>query len=72
MLPIAVEAMIMSAVLRPFRNSLPDGAQFLADKPVSDDTIGMAVLEAIKKPEVHGIISVAEIQKLANLWRKRE
>jgi hypothetical protein len=38
---------------------------------VSDDTIGMAVLEAIKKPEVHGIIGVAEIQELANLWRKQ-
>ncbi|GAB5587480.1 hypothetical protein Unana1_02380 [Umbelopsis nana] len=70
-LPIAVESMIMSAVLRPFRNSLPDGAKFLADKPLSDDIVAMAVLEAIKKPDVHGIIEVDEIQKLSSLWRQR-
>jgi len=70
-LPIAVESMIVSAVLRPFRNSLPDGAKFLADKPLSDDIVAMAVLEAIKKPDVHGIIEVDEIQKLSSLWRQR-
>jgi hypothetical protein len=72
MLPIAVEGMLVSAVLRPFRNYLPDSMQFIADKPLSDDIVSMAVLEAIKKPDVHGIIGTDEIQELSNLWLKRQ
>lgn len=72
MLPIAVETMVMSAILRPFRHQLPDSLQFLADKPLSDDIVGMAVLEAIKKSDVEGIVDVHQMQELANQWRKRE
>ncbi|KAG2180318.1 hypothetical protein INT44_003320 [Umbelopsis vinacea] len=72
MLPIAVETMLVSALLRPFRHHLPDAMQFIADKPLADDIVSMAVLEAIKKPDVQGIIGVDEIQELSNLWRKRQ
>jgi hypothetical protein len=72
MLPIAVETMLMSAVLRPFRHQLPDSLQFLADKPLSDDIVSMAVLEAIKRQDVQGVIDVHRMQELANQWRKGE
>jgi hypothetical protein len=72
MLPIAVESMVVSAMLRPIRNHLPDSLQFIAEKPLSDDVVSMAVLEAIKKPEVHGIVGVDEIQELSNRWGKRQ
>ncbi|KAI8378876.1 hypothetical protein EDC96DRAFT_493502 [Choanephora cucurbitarum] len=72
MLPFALGLIIGSAILKPLTSYIPDGALYIADRPLSDTEISHAVFEALEDDKVEGICEIEKIRQLAKEWEIRK
>ncbi|KAL0095245.1 hypothetical protein J3Q64DRAFT_1064109 [Phycomyces blakesleeanus] len=70
-LPFALSLIVGSAVLKPLSSHLPDQALYLTDRPLLDDDISKAVLEAVENKDVEGIYNIDRIRLLAKAWEQK-
>ncbi|OZJ04291.1 hypothetical protein BZG36_02571 [Bifiguratus adelaidae] len=67
--PVGWAAILFSTLISPFKSYLPESLLFLTDRPLRDDEVACAILQAVKDKKTEGIVEVDDIRRLAKEWQ---